>query len=293
MLHSDPKIAKLYEHVPPEGIDRLINFRRKFPYQRMMIDGKEWRFIDTELGDEALFTFAGGTTIAEVSLNSIERLASSFRIIAPDYPPIDHLQELFDGCIALLEGLGIRKFSAMGGSYGGWMLQSFLRRYFDRIDKAVIAVVGPPNPENSKQLARILPLVRILPLSIIRSMVNKTFAGLESHRSGDPDHVMIWALVKEVVFHRVQREDFIALMKRLVDQTENYSFTPQDLQNWHGKLLLLFGSKDPATPSEKREAMKNLYPQAEMVVFEGGEHGISFTHREQYYAAIEAFLIGT
>ena len=50
----------------------------------------------------------------------------------------------------------------MGGSYGGWMVQSFLEHYPDRFQKAVIAAAGPPDPENSRQLARILSLLRLL-----------------------------------------------------------------------------------------------------------------------------------
>jgi pimeloyl-ACP methyl ester carboxylesterase len=125
---------------------------------------------------------------------------------------------------------------------------------------------------------------------MLRNLLNRLFTGLESERSASPDQLMIWALVKEAVYHRVHRKGFIALMKRLVDQTRNYTFTPDDLDDWDGNLLLLFGSDDPATPPEKREAMIQLYPRAEVVVIEGGEHGISMTHEAEYYGAIDSFL---
>jgi pimeloyl-ACP methyl ester carboxylesterase len=53
---------------------------------------------------------------------------------------------------------------------------------------------------------------------------------------------------------------------------------------------MLFGSEDPSTPADKRQAMRTLYPQAEMIVFEGGEHGIGLTHKQEYFAAIDTFL---
>ena len=37
-------------------------------------------------------------------------------------------------------------------------------------------------------------------------------------------------------------------------------------------ILMLFGAEDPATPPEKRQAMEALYPKAESIVFEGGQH---------------------
>jgi pimeloyl-ACP methyl ester carboxylesterase len=36
--------------------------------------------------------------------------------------------------------------------------------------------------------------------------------------------------------------------------------------------------------------MQALYPQAQMVVFEGGQHGIALTHQQAYFAAIDEFL---
>ncbi len=67
---------------------------------------------------------------------------------------------------------------------------------------------------------------------------------------------------------------------------------PDDLKNWPDHILLVFGAEDPATPLEKREAMVELYPKAEMKVFEGGEHGIAITHQQEYFAVIDEFLAG-
>ena len=55
-------------------------------------------------------------------------------------------------------------------------------------------------------------------------------------------------------------------------------------------MLLVFGSSDPATPPEKRTAMQELYPQAEIKVFDGGEHGIAITHQDEYFSVIDEFL---
>ncbi len=89
---------------------------------------------------------------------------------------------------------------------------------------------------------------------------------------------------------RVKREDIFALLSRLIDQTENYTFTPDDLKDWGGSILIVCGSEDPSTPADKREAMQKLYPQAQIKVFEGGKHGIALTHQKEYFAVIDAFL---
>jgi pimeloyl-ACP methyl ester carboxylesterase len=287
---TNPKIAKLYQDVPEESLRRLQAFRERYPYRTITIKGRQWQFIDTQEGETALFIPAGGTTVAEVSFKSLEHLAQQYRVIAPDYPPIDNLKELFEGFIELLDHLGIDQFNAMGGSYGGWMVQSLVRHYPERVSKLVITAIGPPNSENSQQIAKLMRWLRIMPIFLLRALINRSFARLASSRTGDPDLAMLRALVKEIVFHRVKREDLLAALLRLVDQTENYTFSPDDLKDWPGSILVVFGSEDPSTPPEKRQAMRVLYPQAEVKVFEGGEHGIAISHQREYFATIDEFL---
>jgi pimeloyl-ACP methyl ester carboxylesterase len=286
----DPKIANLYANVPEEAVKRLLDFRQRFPYRELAIGGRTWRFVDTEDGERALFIPAGGTTIAEVSFLSIDHLAERQRVISPDYPPVDTLAELFEGFLALLDHLGVGRFSLMGGSYGGWMVQSLVRQAPDRVNKLILTAIGPPNPDNSRQLARLLPLLRIMPMFVLRGLIGRTFSRLDNSEDVNPDQALLWALVDEVLTYRVGRADLVAAMRRLVDQTENYSFKADDLKEWPGSILMLFGAEDPATPLERRQAMSELYPQAETVVFEGGQHAIALSHQEQYFRVIDDFL---
>jgi esterase len=288
---DNPKIAKLYRNVSEESLKRLQAFRQQFPYQSRTIQGHEWRFIDTREGDQALVVLAGGTSIAEVSYQSLGHFAERYRIIAPDYPRIGKLSTLFDGLIALLDDLGIQQFSLMGGSYGGWMAQSLVRAYPERVRKLVLTAIGPPNPENSRKIAKLLRWLRLMPTFVLNALISRAFAKLDVTKVEEyPDMALMWALVKEVMYYRVKREDIFNLMYRLIDQTENYTFTPDDLKDWEGSILVVCGSEDPSTPPDKREAMQRLYPQAEMKVFEGGEHGIALTHQQEYFAVIDEFL---
>jgi len=288
---ENPKIAKLYRDVPEEPLKRLLAFRQQYPYQSLTIHDHEWRFIDTREGEQGLVAMSGGTSIAEVSYQSLAHFAQTYRIIAPDYPRIGNIAELFEGLIALLDHLGINSFSLIGGSYGGWMAQSFVRAYPERVRKLVLTAIGPPNPENSRQIAKLLRWLRLMPAFMLRALVTYSFAKLDVSKAEDyPELAVLWALVKEIMYYRVGREDIFALMYRLVDQTENYEFSSDDLKYWDGSILIVCGSEDPSTTPEKREALRVLYPQAQMKVFEGGEHGIALTHQQEYFAVIDEFL---
>ena len=288
----NPRISRLYADVPGESLKRLQAFRESYPYQSISLSGVEWRYIDSGPGKKPLFIPAGGTSIAEVSFFSLEHFARQFRVISPDYPAIEELDRLFSGYMELVDYLGVEQFYTMGGSYGGWMVQSLVRQFPERITRMVITAVGPPDSKNSQEIARLMGWFRITPTFLLRWMLNKSFARLESNLSSSPDLVLLWALVNEAINFRLDRADILALMQRLVDQTETYTFSPEDLADWPGRILLVFGSDDPATPIEKREAMQQLYPQAEVKVFEDGEYGIAITHQQDYFAVIDEFLTG-
>jgi pimeloyl-ACP methyl ester carboxylesterase len=288
---DNPKIAKFYRDVPAKSLQRLQEFRQRYPYQSRTIRGHEWRFIDAGEGEEVLVVMAGGTSIAEVSFQSLAHFAQQYRVIAPDYPPIGNISELFEELISLLDDLGIAQFSLMGGSYGGWMAQSLVRAYPGRVRKLILAAIGPPNSENSRQIAKLLRWLRLTPTFVLKVLINRSFSRLDTGKMEDyPEMVLLWALAKEVMATRVKREDIFALLSRLIDQTKNYSFTADDLKDWGGSILIVCGSEDPSTPADKREAIQKLYPQAQMKVFEGGKHGIALTHQNEYFAVIDAFL---
>jgi len=290
MSFSDPKITKLYRDVQEESLRSLLGFRERWPYRTMMIHGRQWRYIDTGEGEKVLLVLAGGTTVAEVSFNSLTHFAQRYRVIAPDYPPIGSMRELIDGCVGLLDRLGLDTVYAMGGSYGGWVVQSLVRQYPQRVEKVLITVAGPPDPENSRSIAKKMRWLRMVPTFVLRAMLNRAFSRLDTTKTDDPDMALLWALVREVMNHRVQRDDIMAALERIVDQTESMTFSPNDLEDWPGKMLVVFGSEDPATPPEKRDAMATLYPRAEIKIIEGGEHGIGLTHGDEYYATIDGFL---
>jgi pimeloyl-ACP methyl ester carboxylesterase len=282
------KTNSFYANVPAEQFQRLLDFRARYPYQAAEIQGVPWRFIDSGGNGPVVFVLAGGTNIAETSFQSLEHLARRSRVIAPDYPPVARIDVLFAGAAGLLDHLGIRQFNVVGGSYGGWMAQSLVRYCPDRVKKLVLTASGPPDPENSRQIEKMLPLLRLLPAALLRKMLLRTFANLV--KSDQPGQQFMFAHLKETLYERVQRADIIASMQRLVDQTKNYTFTPDDLKTWPGKILLLFGSDDPAATPEKRDAMLALYPRAKMHIISGADHSAALTHQQEYFEVIDSFL---
>ena len=171
------------------------------------------------------------------------------------------------------------------------MAQSLALYASERIDKVVISAVGPPNPENSRQLAKLMRWMKWMPTFILKALINRAFTRLDrSEAAQGPDTALLWAMVQEAMSTRITRADILCLITRLIDQTDNFPIPEDALRDWPGRMLLLQGSEDPSTPADRREAMRRLYPGAEVVVIQGAGHAMALTHREEYYAALEEFL---
>lgn len=289
-MKENPKTAKLYEDVPTEALVRLKSFREKYPYQKITIDGKEWSYIDTREGEKTLFLLAGSTTVAEVSFLELEHFAPHYRVISPDYPPIDNLKELFDGYIKLFTHLGVEKFYTMGGAYGGWIAQSLVRQYPELIGKLVLANVGPPDKEYNQQMAKTMRWIKLTPTSVLRTSVSRSFSQMDSGDHDDPDQLLLMALTQEALLYRIQRADILTSLERLIDQTKSYSFSPADLEAWTGSILVLFSQDDPGTPQEALQAMKNLYPEADFKVLGSDEGGKISSETHHFFTTIDEFL---
>ena len=87
----------------------------------------------------------------------------------------------------------------------------------------------------------------------------------------------------------MDKKDAIGILERMVDFSLR-SFTPQDLAGWAGKVLLVFGEDDPATPPDVRRRLESLYPGCQVRLFEGSGHTTSVTRQDEYLEAIDSFL---
>ncbi len=82
------------------------------------------------------------------------------------------------------------------------------------------------------------------------------------------------------------------LYRVVADFDLNCAFAPQDLAGWPGKTLLMMADDDPATPRPVREAMRVLYPRAQIHLFHGTGHTASLFRQEEYFAALDGFIFG-
>ena len=282
-----PQIASLYAQVPADRLEEFQAFRRTFPYKDIAHDGVTWPYLTGGQGDPPLLLLSGALAIPDISWTSISNFGAQRRVIVPAYPPVLTMDALVDGIAAVLRHEGIDQAHVMGGSYGGFVAQVFVRRHPQLTRSLVLSHTLPPNPETGTRIRSFARLLRWMPMGLVRRMMRRVFQSMMPEWSEET--ACLLAIFDELVEFTLDKKDVLGILERTVDYSAR-SFGPQDLSEWPGKILLVFGADDPATPPDVRQRLESLYPGCQVHLFEGAGHTTSVTHQDQYLAVVDKFL---
>ena len=192
-----------------------------------------------------------------------------------------------DGIAEILHQEEIEHAHVLGGSYGGFVAQVFVRRHPGLTRSLVLSHTFPPDPVNVKTIKRMVGWLPLLPEGILRRVMGKRLRSLMPVKTAETS--LFHAMFEELLYDRLTKADILSILWRTVDYYAQ-QYTPQDLAGWPGKVLLVMADDDPSTPETVRVAMSALYPGARLHLFHGTGHGTSVLKEEEYQAVIDQFL---
>jgi len=285
---GSPQIAALYQDVPREQVEMLLRFRQEHPVQHLQYKGQNWEYIRAGEAGAAVLLMPGALGTAESAWQHTARMSQSFRVLVPSYPPVSTMAELVEGIAAVADHAGFPRLRLVGASYGGLVAQVFVRRYPERVEKLVLSHTGHPEPERARKNRRLLAVLSLLPMRFLRKIYKKSMA--DYIPAGHPETGLNRAYIYEVVDFHLQRGGLVNSYRRVVDLDAHYAFTPQDLADWPGRVLILASDDDPGISEEGRNRLLALYPEAQVHLFSGTGHAASILKRDEYYSVLEGFL---
>jgi pimeloyl-ACP methyl ester carboxylesterase len=97
------------------------------------------------------------------------------------------------------------------------------------------------------------------------------------------------AYVDELLSVRLVKADMLANFRIQLDYHQRFHFTPRDLEDWHGKILIAESDTDVISP-RRRRALRQTYPNAEVHTFHNGGHATMFARFDEYLAMVKRFL---
>jgi pimeloyl-ACP methyl ester carboxylesterase len=282
-----PQIASLYARVPAGHLEEFQAFRRHFPYKDTTHDGVTWAYLTGGQGEPPLLLLSGALAIPDISWTSITNFTARRRVIVPAYPPVTTMDSLVDGIAAVLQHEGVDQVHVLGGSYGGFVAQVFVRRQPQLTRSLVLSHTLAPYPETAGRIRTFARLLRWTPTGLVRPLMRRVFRSMVPEWSAET--ACLLAIFDELVGYTLDKRDVVGILERTVDYAVR-AFAPEDLSGWPGKVLLVFGDDDPATPPEVRQRLVSLYPGCQVHIFEGAGHTTSVTHRDEYVDVVEGFL---
>lgn len=252
------------------------------------IDGVVWEYIACGEGSETIMMLPGAPGRAETAFQHILALEDKYRIIAPNYPaPLSRLNDMLDGLAGILSAEGTIKAHLAGGSYSGLIAQSFVRRYPNKVSSLILSDTGVPRRDRAKKYERNLLLLKSLPLSAIRALWRLGAYKYLQELTSDKD---FWRAYFRQLIATITKQECVGRLQIWIEFDRTSRFTPHDLANWPGKILILEADTDATFPPKERAALHRLYPQARAITFNQGGHAASISHRGAYIEAMRRFL---
>jgi pimeloyl-ACP methyl ester carboxylesterase len=285
MSHTAP--ASTYRDVPANQVERLLRFRATHPRQQVTLSGIDWTYLVGGAGPTTLLIPAGGERLGDVGFPLVEHFEQGYCCVYLAFPPLSAMRALVDGVADVLDHIGVDRVMLMGASFGGDIAQCFVRAYPTRVDKLILMNTGIPDERLGRATRRARPLVSRLPMRLVRTLLN---AYLGRALAVPIIERAFWrALLRELI-GQLTRADIIASFDDTIDYRLNYHFAPSDLAHWSGNALILQSDNDPATSPAMRQAIRTLYPSAQMHVFHSAGHTPFLSQPDQFYPLVDAFL---
>lgn len=272
--------------------DPLLEYKQflaTHPFRYITSGDMRWPYLVGGRGEQALVLLPGAPGRAEASFEYVRAFEGDYTVISVGYPAdLATVEECLRGVADILDAEGFERAHVVGGSYSGLLAQRFVRRYPGRVDRLVLSDTGVPRPARARKYRRYVSLLRVLPMSVTRALWR---VGAYLYlRDMAPRHRPFWQAYFAQLRKTITRRECINRLLVWIDFDSGSRFSPDDLDAGRGAVLILEAERDTTFPEWERLALRRLYPAAQVRVFTGGGHAASLDRRDEYIAAIRAFL---
>ncbi|MBS1967513.1 MAG: alpha/beta hydrolase [Chloroflexi bacterium SZAS-1] len=254
------------------------------------IAGVVWEYIDCGDAPEVLLLLPGGFGAATTAFQYVQALCGAYRVLALSYPAaLATAAALADGIAALLQGEGITHAHVLGGSYSGAIAQVLVRRHPTLVASMILSHTSPPTPGRAPLLALLLALFKLLPMPLLRLLLYALNYGFLPGRGPEQ---RFWRAHFAAMIGSFARAAYTNRLRVMLDFDRHARFAPTDLRDWRGRMLLAEATHDGMVRPAARDALRRLYPQAQLRSFPQGRHADTVHSPAAQIAMLRGFLGG-
>lgn len=288
---SKLSFENIYANVPVEQQTMLREFRARHPYRELQVNATSWHYIACGQGSKTLLLLPGALMKADMWFQTILAFEDKYRILSPDnyvFHDTFVMQDICRAHAAILDAEGVPQATVIGISGGGGVAQFFLQTYPDRVEHVVFSHCGIVKPENDSNLQKRVKLIKLLPAPILwpilRAIVRR---GWKYPPSSE------WVAFRRAYLREMgqllDKEMFLRFMEEGAAAHRGFTFNPEIVRDFPGKMLILSSRGDEWTARQDQE-LRDRYPYARTHIFEEGGHHTFMLFPEIYNRVLGDFL---
>ncbi len=216
--------------------------------RQVLVNDHAWCYYRLGEGSPLLW-LTGGLRRAALGFGFMQRVAKRHTIIAPDYPPVQSVDDCMAAFDAILRAEQIGTFALGGQSYGGMLAQAYLACRPQTVERLILSSSGPADFGLAWLPVEhlIIALVRVLPQKTVKRMLAGgllKFVTLPDAERLEWEQAIRWVLEDDLT-----REDVVSHFAVAADLIRKRSVRPAAYRDWHGRIIVLSAAND-ATQDE-------------------------------------------
>lgn len=259
----------------------------------IMAGSTPMHIADSERGEKCVVLLHGYLESMLVWEEFVELLRGELRVITVDLPGHGvsmvtsevHTMEYLAECVALaMEALGIKRYSVVGHSMGGYVALAMVEAYKDRLDSVVLlsSTTSADSPEKCDRRRR--------EIELMKAGKKNTLARLVPHAGFAPDNVKRFKDYIEDLHELIlitEDEGVIAILGGMIERKSRGEL----LRDSGIPHLFIFGKHDYYIPNEVAEEMIAQDPKAEVLWLEESGHMGFIEEPEKCAEAIKSIIL--
>jgi pimeloyl-ACP methyl ester carboxylesterase len=229
-------------------LEQIQHFSDRFG-KNVIVNNTTWRYYCLGAGS-AILWLTGGLRRAALGFAFLERLAAHHAVIAPDYPPVQTIDEFMNAFDVILQSEGVDTFALSCQSYGGMLAQAYLAHKTRSVERLILSSTGPADYGKAwlPALYAFIALARLLPEKTVKNLLTSRllkFMTLPEAERGE------WLVAMDALMQKdLSRADAISHFAVAADLIRGGIVTPAAYQHWTGRAFVLSAENDP-TQSKK------------------------------------------
>lgn len=280
------------------------NFISSHKPKQIVNEGENKSYLVGGSSKKGFLIFPGSGQDALSCFDLIDAFEKDYKAIAVNYDGFYSVESFFEYINKILEQEKVTSTVLYGLSIGGFLAQHYVRKYGHKVERLIISHAGTTR---SKTIIRrvaipgkiIYPILPLIPQKILNNFLKRLAGRVQSGDSNfvrlyekysSPDNLQTrMEFARKSSFSMANKSYLKSVYKLGIDMERlEKRFTNHDLDNWHGKILIIRTDNDPLAQDDG--VFKEYYPTAKVVTFYKTGHLTPFIRFEEMVNVIKKFL---